>query len=403
MADLTSTSQNVSERHLLTGDDAKGSPREDEFGLAQTVEALTEVLRSRVSAGGYAIGIEGKWGSGKTTLLNFIEEALLDGKDSTKKVVRFDPWLIGNKQSLLSAFFDDLCAKIEEFRNVPTLRDKIGGGQESPIDRLSKHIRQYSKYVELVAKTASGAAALTPSLSAKVAALAISTFAQVVAFCGRPALTLDALKTAIIGDLNALSKLLPEARVIVLIDDTDRLDPAEAVEILRLIKAVANFPLITYLVCFDRAVLSAQILEIIRVGTGSDYLEKIFQQILPLPPQEPFALRRFVRKTLTELFPSEMATTGPRGMESAERQDVIFDRWIGKFVMTPRDAIRLCESVKFGWPYLSERGDFLDYVWLQLIKLQCHELFDWTPGYVTNLGIPRAARCNSIPWARNNS
>ncbi|HEV2560545.1 MAG TPA: P-loop NTPase fold protein [Rhizomicrobium sp.] len=386
MAGPTVTGQNASERPQLDGDDAKRSVREDAFGLTQSVQALTEILRSRVSAGGYAIGIEGKWGSGKTTLLNFIEEALRDGNDSTKKVIRFDPWLIGSKQSLLTAFFEDLRMRIEEFRDFSVLRNKIGDGRESPIDRLSRHICQYSKYVELVAKTASGAVALTPSLSAKVAALGISTFSQILSFFGWRALTLDALKTAIIGDLNAVAKLLPEARIIVLIDDTDRLDPAEAVEILRLIKAVANFPLITYLVCFDRTVLSAQVFEVIRVGTGSDYLEKIFQQILPLPPQEPFALRRFVRKSLTELFPSEMAATAPREMEVAERQDAIFDRWVGKLVTTPRDAIRLCESVKLGWPYLSGRGDFLDYVWLQLIKLQCHELFEWTRRYVTNLG-----------------
>ncbi len=61
---------------ILLGDAPKRAISEDLFGLREIAKALAEVVRSRVSADGYAIGIEGTWGSGKTTLLNFVAEIL---------------------------------------------------------------------------------------------------------------------------------------------------------------------------------------------------------------------------------------------------------------------------------------------------------------------------------------
>lgn len=378
--------ESIKPHPALTGDAPKRLLSEDEFGMGEMAQAIAMVIRSRVSADGYAIGIEGRWGSGKTTLLNFVEHTLLAETHAYQKTIRFDPWLIGNKFSLLAAFFEDLVQKIEEFRSDTTVRTKIGQAGVSALDRLRSHVRDYSKYVRLAATAASSASAQSPSLSLKMAALGLSLLSGLVSFFKGHPPTLEVLKQKIVDDLRVLSKLLPEARITVLIDDTDRLEPDESVEILRLIKAVANFPLVTYLVCFDMKVLSAQALRIVKVGDGADYLEKVFQQIVPIPPQEPFALRRFVRRLLAKQFPTEMADGDARDLETSGRQDVVFDRRIGKLVHTPRDAVRLCDNVSFGWPLLSGRGDFLDYVWLQLIKLRCRPLYEWTRDYVTNLG-----------------
>ena len=375
--------------HALAGDAPKKLISEDAFGLAEIAQAIARVVRNRVSANGYAIGIEGRWGSGKTTLLNFVEQLLTEGNGVSQKIIRFDPWLIGNQRSLLATFFEELAERIDELRSDAVLRDTIGSSGKSALDRLHRNIEQYAIYIGLAGTTVTSASALVPSLSIKLLGFGLSLLSTVASvFKGTPP-TLEALKNKITGDLQVLSNLSSDIRIAVLIDDTDRLEPSESVEILRLIKAVANFPLVTYVVCFDMTILSAQALEIVKVGSGEDYLEKIFQQIVPIPPQEPFALRRFVRHRLAEEFPSEMASADPREFETSERQDAVFDKWVGKLIDTPRDAIRLCENVAFGWPYLSEHGDFLDYVWLQLVKLKLRPLYEWTRDYVTSLGAYR--------------
>jgi hypothetical protein len=373
----------------LVGDAPKLDIAEDAFGLAEIARAIALVVRDRVAADGYAIGIEGKWGSGKTTLLNFVEQLLKQDEIKNQIVLRFDPWLVGNKQALLATFFEDLNEVLSPLKNDARLRGKVGEEAKSALDRLSGNIAKYGKYLTLTASTVSSATTLIPSVSAKIAAFGLSTLAKIASLFQRPPPSLEALKERIVGDLRVVSGVLPHVRVAVLIDDTDRLEPDESVEILRLIKAVANFPVVTYLVCFDMGILSKQVEEIVRVGAGADYLEKVFQQIVPLPPQEPFALRRFVRSQLTEQFPAEMTDKNVQDMDVTERLDAVFDRWLGKLIETPRDAVRLCDNVRFGWPYLREQGDFLDHVWLQLVKLKCRPLYDWARDYVTSLGAYR--------------
>jgi predicted KAP-like P-loop ATPase len=42
---------------------------------------------------------------------------------------------------------------------------------------------------------------------------------------------------------------------IILLDDLDRLEPAQAVEVVRLVKSVADFPRFRYILCYDKSVL----------------------------------------------------------------------------------------------------------------------------------------------------
>lgn len=380
----------------LNGDSAKQFIEEDEFGLSEIVQSVKRVLRTRIVSDGYAIGIEGAWGSGKSSFLNFIEQSLKQDADAYQKIIRFDPWLIGDKRTLLRVFFFELSQAIGEFRNDARVKEKLGYKENiAPVlNRLVKSIDEYARYIEVAAKVSNTAAALDPSLYMKAAALLFSAVLWIGERFRKSPPSLEDLKVKIVGDLQTLKNLLPGVSIAILIDDTDRLDPAESVEILRLIKAVANFPVVTYLVCFDLTILSAQVNRIIQVGSGADYIEKIFQQILPLPPQEPFALRRFVRKKLRDAFPEE-DNYDPADLEFQGRRDLIYDQWLGKLISTPRDAIRLCENIKFGWPYLRGRGDFLDYVWLQLIKLKRRDLYDWTQRYVTGLG---SYRDGGRPW-----
>lgn len=60
-----------------------------------------------------------------------------------------------------------------------------------------------------------------------------------------------------------------------MLDDLDRLEPAQAVEVIRLVKSVADFPRFRYLLCYDKAVLSEAIRQGLGVTDGSLYLQKL--------------------------------------------------------------------------------------------------------------------------------
>lgn len=369
----------------LRGDRSRCSLAEDEFGLREMAEIVADAVCTRVPTEGYAIGVEGRWGSGKTTLLNFIE-GVLAKQNATVKVVHFEPWLVGKREGLLRDFFKQLSDKLAELQMDANVGTKLR--HNGVLDRLVVRLARYANYLEVGNQVVSNVSILDPTWHSKVLSIVLKVLSLLFRWCAKPESSIEALKNEIVDDLQIVAKLVCNLRIVVIVDDSDRLDPNESVEIFRLIKAVANFPLLTYLVGFDQEILAKHVYTALHVD-GRSYIEKVFQQVISLPPQEPFALRRYVQASLAKDFPREFEQSSTNDFDREERRNTVFDNWAGKLLKTPRDAVLLCEAVRFGWPYLEGKADFLDYVWLQLIKLKRHSLYQWVRDYTAELGAYR--------------
>ena len=83
--------------------------------LTQTIVTAyvkTSYWTSQAANKGFVFGLEGKWGSGKSSMLALVLKRLR-GMDGAKvAAVEFRPWLIGDRDQLLSALFEDL-AKVD--------------------------------------------------------------------------------------------------------------------------------------------------------------------------------------------------------------------------------------------------------------------------------------------------
>ena len=130
--------------------------------------------------------------------------------------------------------------------------------------------------------------------------------------------------------MRKLEKNSPGLRFVVFVDDTDRLEPSEATEVLRLVRHAVNLPLLVYVACLMRGYFS-QVKQFLNVKNPRDYLDKIFDTTVPIPPQEPFALRRQLRSLLSRHFP-EAAGDDP---DASDRDSIVFDTWGGKLIKTP--------------------------------------------------------------------
>src|SRR5690606_32689438 len=71
-----------------------------------------------------------------------------------------------------------------------------------------------------------------------------------------------------------------ERKIVVFIDDTDRLNKKEIFEVLRLIRNTANFTNVFFIVAYDREYITRTITELFQPNV---YLEKIFQLEISLP------------------------------------------------------------------------------------------------------------------------
>lgn len=189
--------------HMLGGDPPKLSITDDAFGLDRICGALVGLLANRVSADGYTIGIEGGWGSGKTSLTNFIVEELKTQSSLTLKIIRFEPWLIGKREALLSDLFRGLRAKIEEFRTDPLFEEKIVGEDRHLIDRLASTLAQYQALLEGASRGVLTITTVDPTHYTKPVALGL----QVLNWLTTKVVTLSKSKTLILSRPSPLTLL----------------------------------------------------------------------------------------------------------------------------------------------------------------------------------------------------
>ena len=103
------------QNHSIKGDRALSSGDEDRLGFRKVAKRIAISLVDRASEDGFVIGVEGAWGSGKSSLLFLIGEEL--GKlpeEPQPTVINFRPWLIGNRDALITSLFDELSVQLDK-------------------------------------------------------------------------------------------------------------------------------------------------------------------------------------------------------------------------------------------------------------------------------------------------
>ncbi|MBS1165492.1 MAG: Uncharacterized protein H6R00_1517 [Proteobacteria bacterium] len=173
--------------------------------------------------------------------------------------------------------------------------------------------------------------------------------------------------------------------LVVVIDDVDRLDPTEIVEVLRLVRSVADFPNITYVLLYDPDIVSHAVCAVARVKDGHAYTEKIVQITLPVPLPEAFDLRRWFER---ELWAMKL----PVADEIERRIAEIIDHEGGRYLVTPRSVVRTLDSIRLYWAALKGTVDLSDFVWLQLVKVGNPALYKWIEVYLTEMSALASGR-----------
>jgi predicted KAP-like P-loop ATPase len=125
-------------------------------------------------------------------------------------------------------------------------------------------------------------------------------------------------------------------RIVVVIDDLERLPSDQVCDVVRFIKANGDLPGVVYLVLSDETYLSSAIMKMIpnvknsHIDSGREYLEKIFPFRLEVPPINPMILQRFVKEHVTEVLDKY-------GLNDKVKE-IDVDNEISDFVVTMRDA-----------------------------------------------------------------
>lgn len=356
---------------------------QDVFGFGEVAKSLVDAINAQPNSTSLTLGLDGAWGSGKSSILNLMKQSLAvegstDGIGTV--VVSFSPWLITNRTALVSAFFAQLSTALDKAEErVPTTWWLFQKNSAKTLSKARKGLRSFSKFAS---RAATVGAAFDPTFISAAALGGINAASQVLDGTDSDGKTLEALKDELTHTLSELAKADRTFRVLVLIDDLDRLDPNDALEVLRLVKSVGDFPAITYLLAYDRGVIADAIARSISVENGDAYLEKIIQYSFKVPPLEAFRLRFWLRSELEKMYPGEI------DVEST-LANAVLDKWAGRLLTTPRDVRRLLFSVRAVWAKIQGKANILDLVWIQIVEQKASsvgkDLYSWVIGYLQSL------------------
>lgn len=280
----------------LLSDSALQDPAEDQLGYAAFAENLAETIDEQMPRQDFVVGVYGPWGAGKSTILNFVEYYLRE-QDEPPLLIRFNPWWFSGQADLIRKFFAQL---------------ESGLGADSRFEGVREKLASFSSALSSVPLDAGGVPS-EPILT--LLAEALETESE----------DLDSLKTGIAEELEDADR-----RIVVLIDDIDRLTEEEIKQMFRLVKSVADFPNITYVLAFDQEVVVNALEGEQGVYSGEAYLDKIIQ----LPKHVPIP----AEGTLDEFFTSRLDRLLQDGDPVFDQQhwQNLYGRGIQPALETPR-------------------------------------------------------------------
>lgn len=157
-------------------------------------------------------------------------------------------------------------------------------------------------------------------------------------------------------------------KIVVFIDDLDRLLDNEIGSLVQAIKAVGDLPHVTYVLLYDRAYV-ARALDKVSHGCGSEFLEKIVQ-IPAMVPEPSLSESR-------ESLKREILRVGWRSGLSLGRERNIFDYCICPFIQNKRDVVRFLNDFRLYYEALGDDVELLDLAGITALRIFCSELYQW--------------------------
>lgn len=318
----------------LSADRPLTDPRDDRLGYAPFAKHLADSICNVSAPEGLVIAINGPWGSGKTTLLNFVVHYLQQKPQGDQPIiVHFNPWWFSGHEDLARRFFDQL--------QVVLSKRKV---TEKQLQRL------IADFAELFSE----------------APLPYASLGKAVAkFVGPKKKDVIELKKVIV---DALKK--QKRRILVIIDDIDRLTIDEIRDLFRVVKAIADFPNMIYLLAFNKEVVIKAI-EQVQGSVGDAYLEKLVQVSFELPLPDKTSLRKLFFERLGIIF----ADTPSEFFDQTYWANVYLEG-IEHFITTPRDIVRLTNALSVTYPAVKGEVNLVDFVALETLRLFCPMAYD---------------------------
>ncbi|WP_299320514.1 P-loop NTPase fold protein [uncultured Porphyromonas sp.] len=228
---------------------------EELSGWTSQAQTLTQkLLATDTTRAAFSLGIVASWGEGKSSFMGIMQRYLQQAQREVI-VMRFNPWLYDKEAQLTKVFFEELRRTLAPYSS-----------------KLSKSI---DNYADLLLAVDSGWLKLT-----------------------HQPLRQPQRNTA--EQFDKLSRNIQELgrKVVIFIDDVDRLTREELMELFNLVRNSSNLPCLYFVLAYDKS----YVLKTLQSDGEhmSRYPEKIFQEEYPLPKLTPDKMWAALKRCLNE-------------------------------------------------------------------------------------------------------
>ena len=305
--------------------DSSEGYNDDHFGYNKYASKVADQIIKTESLKSFAIGISGNWGSGKTSFINLMKRAM---NNMECLVIDFEPWNSQSPQAIIQDFFDTLRSNLVPYHGsvgneIEHYAEKLIAIDENSVTKSFKHF------------------------------LNINSDASSEEYAQR-----------IEESIREVDK-----RIVVFIDDCDRLNRDEIFEVLRLIRNTANFPKTYFIVGYDRNYLLETLSNL---NNSHLYLEKIFQSEISLPTLEKDLPFEHLKELLLEIKGIDIDETELLFSHSFPylRHALLY------CLKSYRDSKRLANNILLNYMPLSEHMKLHDSLVVEALRLKHPEVIN---------------------------
>ena len=317
-----------------SADNALIEPKQDRLGYAPFAKHLADSICQMNFPEGFVIAVYGSSGFGKSTLLNFLTYYLQQKPETEQPIiVPFNPWLFSGGEDITRRFINQLQTVLSKFKAVPK-------GFISRITDMAKVVSEIPVPYAQAGK------------------------ALVRLFDDKEKETSD-LKEEVEDTLEQ-----QHPRIVVTIDDIDRLTAEDISQLFHLIKAIPNFTNVVYLLVFDQEVVIKTLADTQPIP-GEIYLDQIVQASFELPLPDKTSLRRLLFEKLNGIL-----TDAPKPLFNQNRWGNVYFQGIDYFITNPRDIVRLTNILTVTYPAVKGEVNPVDFIAIESLRAFRPKIYD---------------------------
>lgn len=323
-----SRSESFSDRPIRT-------KTEDRFGYSKSVvPRLLRISLKWPQRDGLVVGLYGEWGIGKSSVLNLFEELVSRDEvcDAAVRIVRFSPWNYDNAAALIASFF-------------ATISDALSKPESGPsLAQVARALKRAGQFLAVASQglTLFGVHVDVEKISE--AANAASGAGDLLLNRGESAL--QELWNEVEEGL--LSLALDGGRIVVLIDDADRLNRVETLRLLRLLRRIGDLPGVSVVVAMDETRVRKILESDGEAAPGEEYLEKIVQVGIPIPLPTDDVVEAELTRRIKEVL-DDCGLAMPKALVRSSDWSILQPtpyQLLTRIIQTPREIVRLANALR---------------------------------------------------------